>query len=112
MGVGEAENPYALPDQTGFPDDARLPDEVAWFRHGPAPSEQIVLSTGAKRQAATTELRNHLFPASGYLHSAVMQTTEPSDMDMTIRFGPAIMPSKTGIVLRSYSAVRFPDSES
>ena len=53
----------------------------------------------------------HLFLLSG-LHSAVMQTTEPSDMDMNIRFGPAIIPSKTGIVLRSYSADRFPDSES
>ena len=41
-----------------------------------------------------------------------MQTTEPSDMDMNIRFGPAIMPSKTGIAFKSYFAVRFPDAES
>lgn len=46
------------------------------------------------------------------LHSAVMQTTEPSDMDMNIRFWVAIMPSKTGVAFRSYSAVRSPDSES
>ena len=41
----------------------------------------------------------HLFLLSG-LHFAVMQTTEPSDMDMNIRFGPEIMPT------RVYSFVR------
>ena len=32
-----------------------------------------------------------------------MQTTEPSDMDMNIRFGPAIMLSKTGHSSISFS---------
>ena len=63
------------------------------------------------QKVAAADEGKHLFLLSG-LHSAVMQTTEPSDMDMNIRFGPAIIPSKTGVVFRSYSAVRFPDAES